>query len=629
VAIRLGARLGIAAERARVAAGRAAVVARQLWEEALLYMPAWGAAEEHDAEALEGPDALAEIKRLARRPLLAVVVFGLVLNVLALTIPIYMSQIYDRVLSSYSPETLVMLTVMALGLLVLFVAIDHVRVQVLSRTALKAEQAVGPALLAASVKDQLAGRPDANLPLRDMITLRNTASSPPIAALCDAPIVPFFILVSFLIHTLLGIMTLVGVLSMLGLAIANQRATAKRIETAGRSANALIYASEQQTRNAEVIEAMGLLGGLTQRWRAAQGRALGHQLASYDSGAAFQAASRYLRLALQVLTLGLGAGLVLQGEVTPGMMFAASIILSRGLQPVESAVGSWRTLAGAKSSYERIRDALMRAGRTPDAMPLPPPSGALELENVYAVLGPERRAVLRAVSLSLRPGESLGILGPSASGKSTLGRIMLGIWPAATGKVRLDGADITQWPRAALGPHIGYLPQEVELFPGTVADNIARMGMPDSDMVLAAARAAGIHELVLHLPQGYDTRIMAGGLMLSPGQRQRIGLARALYGAPRLILLDEPNANLDGEGEEALARALREAKSWGATLIVIAHRLTVLQNVETLLLLRDGLVQGLGPKEEILGRLAGRPGQIAAGTVVPMFNILQRPGPQI
>jgi PrtD family type I secretion system ABC transporter len=317
--------------------------------------------------------------------------------------------------------------------------------------------------------------------------------------------------------------------------------------------------------------------------------------------------------------LGLGAGLVIGGQVTPGVMFASSIILSRALQPVEAIVGSWRMLVSSKAGYDRIEAALQRAGRAPQAMPLPAPQGALSIEGVYASLGTERRPVLHGVSFSLRAGETLGILGPSASGKSTLARVILGLLPVMAGKVRLDGADITQWPRVALGPHLGYLPQEVELFPGTVADNIGRMGDPDPELVIDAARAAGVHDLVLRLPHGYDTRIMAGGHMLSPGQSQRIGLARALYGRPRLLVLDEPNANLDGEGEEALARALRKAKQGGATIIVIAHRLGVLQNVETLLILRDGAVQAFGPKDQVMTSLA-RASQLAVGTVVPIHK---------
>jgi PrtD family type I secretion system ABC transporter len=556
-----------------------------------------------DFEA-EGANALAKARQALRRPLLAVALFSLVINVLALTVPIYMTQVYDRVLTSYSLETLVLLTLLALGLLALLVALDNVRAQVLTRAALEAEQTLGPALYAAAAQDHLAGRVDAGLPLRDLVSLRGFATSPVLTACFDAPVAPLYVLVTFLIHPLLGAIALLGALVMLGAAVANQAATAKRVERAGKASNALLHGADQQTRNADVIAAMGLLPALRRRWRAAQDGALGEQLAANDRGGLYQMTLRFVRLSLQIVILAFGAWLVIAGDITAGAMFASSIILSRGLQPLEVAVGSWRAMLAARASASRIREALGRAAVRGVVLSLPAPEGRVAVENVYFLAGTARRPILKGVSLDLAPGECLGIVGPAASGKSTLARLILGVLAPSSGKVRIDGADVAQRSRADFGPHVGYLPQEVELFPGTVADNIARMETPDAEQVVAAAQWAGVHEMILRLPQGYDTPIMAGGLVLSPGQRQRIALARALYRAPKLLVLDEPNSNLDAEGELALGAALKQAKERGATLIVIAHRAGVLREADKVLVLRDGLAQHYGVRDEVLARVA-------------------------
>jgi PrtD family type I secretion system ABC transporter len=596
------------------------------WDRALVWAPVWGKAGGEPQAALAGKAALEAVHKGLRRPLMAVAIFSLVMNLLALTVPIYMSQVYDRVLTSYSAETLIMLTILALALLRLFVALDNIRGKILMRGALKAEQALAPALLGAAIQDQLAGRADSSLPMRDLAALRTFATSPVLMALFDAPLVPLYVLITFLIHPVLGALTFLGALGMLGLALANQAATAKRLEKAGAASNALLYSADQQIRNADVIQAMGLLPALGTRWRRNQDVNLAEQLVANDKGGGYQVATRFLRLAMQVIVLGSGAALVLGGNLTPGMMFAASIILSRGLQPVELVVGSWRALVAAKGNYQRIVGALERASAPTLPMALPAPKGRLELESVTFLAGRERRAILKGVSLTLQAGEALGIIGPAASGKSTLARVVLGVWPATAGKVRLDGAEISQWERAALGVHVGYLPQEVELFPGTVAENVARMGEPDADAVVAAAQVSGVHDMILRLPDGYNTKIMAGGLILSPGQRQRIALARAFFGGPKLLVLDEPNANLDFEGEEALLNALKEAHERGITTIVIAHRLGVLRHVDKVLLLRDGAVQAIGNRDEVMARLSQGAGRAQVGTVVQMPNLAPRPG---
>ena len=566
-------------------------------------------------------DAMGQVKADLRRPLVAVGAFGLVINLLSLTVPLYMSQVYDRVLSSYSIETLVMLTVITVALLALLAALDGVRHRLMTQAALKAEQTLGPALFAASVKDQLVGRGDATQPLRDLVALRAFATSPVVTSFFDAPLVPLYVLVIFLMHWSLGLAALCGALLMLGFAVLNQTMTTRRTEQANKGTNALLYSADQQSRNADVIEAMGLMPDLAHRWRVAHDGVISDQFTAYDRSAHFQTLSRFVRLCLQVLILALGAALVLEREITPGIMFAASIVLARGLQPVEAAIGSWRALLAAKGQIRRMRDALVRSRVEREPMPLPEPQGQLSLETVVFIAGAERKAILRGISFSLAAGEVLGVIGPTASGKSTLARVILGVWPATSGKVRLDGTDVGQWDRPALGRHVGYLPQEVELFPATIAQNIARMAEVDPEAVVAAAQMAGVHDMILRMPQGYDTRIMAGGLMISPGQRQRIALARAFYGAPKLVVLDEPNANLDGEGEEGLGQALAQAKDRAVTVIVITHRLGVLRHTDKILALRDGAIQAYGGRDEVLARFARRPTNGQVAPVAPVRSV--------
>jgi PrtD family type I secretion system ABC transporter len=570
-----------------------------------------------------GPDALAALKEYLRRPLIAIAMFSLVINLLMLTVPLYMMQVYDRVLSSFSVETLVMLTGIALGLLLLQTFVENVRSRLLTRAVLKAEQCLGGVLLRATMEDHRAGRPDAGQAMRDLYMLRGFATGPALSIMFDAPLVPIYVILIFMIHTTLGVTAIWGAAAILMLAFFNQRMTEKPLHQANHAMNRLLAASELQARNADVVTAMGLAPTLLDRFGKRHDAALKAQWIANDDGGYFQTGTRFLRLALQVGALGLGALLVLKGEMTGGMMLAVSIILSRALAPIEAAVSSWRALVAAGEGIGRIKDALTRLGEDSASMVLPAPKGRLSFENAVLIAGPERHAIIKGVSFTLEPGTSLGIIGPVASGKSTLGRLALGVMGATSGKVRLDGADLALWPRDALGPHIGYLPQEVELFSGTVAENIARMGTPNSEAVIRAAEWAGVQDMILRLPLGFDTPIMAGGLMLTPGQRQRIALARAFYGDPKLVVLDEPNANLDGDGEEALARTLTRAKAARVTVIVIAHRPGVLAQVERILLLQAGAAVAFGPRDEVLGRLTQRAQGVS---IAPFLNVVPRPG---
>ena len=600
--------------------------ARPYAKSAAAYARAWlnPQPELEPATGRNGSEIMERVRENLRRPLVAAGLFSLVINLLMLTVPLYMMQVYDRVLSSFSIETLIMLTMIAAGLLLLQTVLENARSQVITRAVLKTEQALGVPLLKAMMEDQRAGRPDAGHALRDLYSLRGFATGPSVTALFDAPLVPLYILLAFLIHPTLGITAIWGALAILLLAFANQKMTAKRLAQASHSMNRLLSGVDQQARNADAVTAMGLMPALIDRFKLRHDAALRNQWAANDDGGLFQSGTRLLRLVLQMAALGLGAFLVVKGQMTGGMMLAASIIIGRALAPVDAVVASWRGLVQARDGMERIKATLERLGEDDEeVMALPAPRGRLTMENDVLIAGPERQALLKGISFSLEPGGSLGIIGPAASGKSTLGRLVLGVIPATSGKVRLDGADISRWPRGALGPHLGYLPQEVELFPGTVAENIARMGLPDPDAVIEAAEIAGVREMVLKLPRGFDTPIMAGGLMLTPGQRQRIALARAFYGSPKLVVLDEPNANLDGEGEEALNRALKRAKAEGITLLVIAHRLGVLSHVDRILLLQGGAAVASGPRDEVLARLSQR--AVHTGSVAPVLNFVHRP----
>jgi ATP-binding cassette subfamily C exporter for protease/lipase len=419
----------------------------------------------------------------------------------------------------------------------------------------------------------------------------------------DAPWLPIFLVVAFLFHPWFGVMTLVLALVLIGLAIWGELATRASLAEANQMSVKSASYVNSTLHNAEVIQALGMLPALRQRWSFLQRGIITAQARASDRSARITSMTRFVRISGQSLSLGLGALLVLEGQISAGMMIAMSLLLGRALAPVEIAIGSWKQFGGARQGYQRLSQLLEQQPRAREPMPLPAPSGALRLEHVHAGPPGATLPTVRDIHFALNKGEVLAIIGPSASGKSTLARALVGIWPTLAGAVRLDNAEISQWSPEALGPHLGYLPQDIELFDGSVAENIARFGELDSRKIIEAGRYAGIHEMVLRFPKGYDTLLGPGGLGLSGGQKQRIGLARAVYGTPAMIVLDEPNSNLDEAGEVALVHALRSLKNAGSTVIMITHRPSVLGMVDKILLLNDGVQQLFGPRDQVLKAL--------------------------
>jgi PrtD family type I secretion system ABC transporter len=528
--------------------------------------------------------------------------FSLAINLLLLVPPLYMLQVFDRVLASRSVETLVVLTVAAIVALLVMAVLDVLRARLLGAAGAALDRGLGPRVLDGLLAQtaRLSGGAYLN-GLRDVNTLRTFLGGAGLMALFDAPWLPIFLLVIFLFHPMLGIVALVGAIAMLALAVLNERLTRKPLERSQVEARRAGRFIDANVRNAEVVNALGMLPAVTQRWAKLNDAALLEQMRANRIGGSLTGWTKFARQFIQLAMLAVGAFLVVAQDVTAGVMIAATILLGRALAPVETLIAGWRSLVEARNAWRRLHD-LLSANPPADAgTQLPAPEGRVELEGVAFRLGD--KVILRGVSFKLAAGESLGLIGPSASGKSTLARLIVGVWKSAAGVVRLDGADVAAWPRESLGPYLGYLPQDVELFGGTVAENIARLGSPDATEVVRAAQRAHVHELILRLPKGYDTEIGEAGQALSPGQRQRIALARALYGKPRLVVLDEPNANLDHEGEEALLRTLEILKADGVTVVIIAHRPSLLRNVDKMLVLNDGAVASFGPRAEVMARV--------------------------
>ncbi|TVS00486.1 MAG: type I secretion system permease/ATPase [Rhodospirillales bacterium] len=557
-------------------------------------------------ERIESP--FAALKRESRSGIGLLVLFSFCINILVLTSPIYMMQTYDRVLASGHQETLLFMTLIA-GVAVLVMGLlEAVRSRILGRLGDWLEQKLAPDLIAASMRGALQGLAPNAQALRDLATVRGFIGGNGVNAGLDSPWTPIFITVIWLMHPMLGTIALAAAVVLLVTALIGEALARAPMQSAQKLAISNTHKADSALRNAEVFQAMGMLPGFLATWMRQCHRAIGLQREAGDRHAALTGFSKFFRLFVQILILGAGAYLVLRHELTPGGMIAASILLGRALAPVDQAIGAWKAFIAARDAWGRLSRLLTGLPPLPAVMPLPAPKGAVACEQVVVQMAGRDQPTLAGVSFSLAPGEVLGILGPSAAGKSTLCRLLTGTWKPSRGHVRLDGADIFRWPAEQLGPFIGYLPQDVELFSGSIMENIARLAPePDPQAVVDAAVTAGVHEIILRLPSGYETQIGEGGSVLSGGQRQRIGLARALYRRPRLIVLDEPSANLDTEGEAALNRAIVAAKGWGATVILVAHAPRILAPADKLLVLQDGQVRLFGPRDEVLAKLAGAP----------------------
>jgi ATP-binding cassette subfamily C protein len=532
------------------------------------------------------------------------IVFSFFINLLLFVSPLYMLQIYDRVLGARNLVTLAGITIIAAFLLLVWAGLEMLRSRLLVRAGMLFDEAMAAPMFRTVHRGLLREPSSINSQyLRDVDVVREFFTGPGLIAFCDLPWFPVFVFAAFLLHPWFGYIAVGGGAITLMLAVLNEATTRATLYEASRASMLATQQAQATFRNAEVVQAMGMLDALTGRWGALHGEVLRLQARASDNAGAILAFTKFFRVLLQTAILGAGAYLAIAHEISAGMMIAASIIIGRALQPIEVTVGNWKGFLAARESLARMKTLFQAAGEEPSRMPLPRPNGILNVENLVAAPPGGGRAVLKAVSFALAAGETLGVVGPSAAGKSSLARVLVGVWRSAGGAVRLDGFELSHWNPHELGRHIGYLPQDVELFAGSVAENIARFGAVDKDAVISAAELAGCHELIQNLPDGYNTNIGEGGQILSGGQRQRIALARCLYGDPGLVVLDEPNANLDSAGEEALVQAILRLKAAGVTVVLITHKVNILSILDRILLMGDGMAQVYGPREAVLRRL--------------------------
>jgi PrtD family type I secretion system ABC transporter len=556
------------------------------------------------------PEAAA--RSILRPALAGTFAISLVINILMLTGPLYMLQVYDRVLTSRSVETLVVLTILIVGLFATMGLLDLIRARILARTAIRLDGALAGPMLSGTVRVAPASAAAAPSPMRDLDQIRQFVAGPAPAAMLDLPWAPLYFGLVFLLHPVLGLVALVGASVLIALSIYNQVATRKPMAESAEATARCDSLVEAGRRGAETLRALGMTEAFRRRWLVEHNRSLGLQLRAGDSAGTSATATKVARMLLQSLLLGTGAWLALHDAVSPGAMIASSIIAGRALAPVEQIVAYWRSIGAVSGSVQRCRACLAAVPAQDTALDLPAPRGELAVTGLYVAPPGGTQPVLKGLGFTLAPGDAMAVIGPSAAGKSTLARALVGIWPARAGDIRLDGAALTQWDPAELGRHIGYLPQDTVLFDGNIAENIARLDPdPDPQAVIAAARAAGVHEMILRLDQGYATRVGEGGASLSGGQRQRIALARALYGNPALIVMDEPNANLDSTGEAALVEAIGRMRAQGRIVVVMAHRRSVISAVNRILALKEGRQTAFGPPEKLLSADRPRPSKEA------------------
>lgn len=531
--------------------------------------------------------------------------FSAAVNLLQLIPILYMMQVYDRVLASGSYTTLGMLTLLMVCLLMAMGGFEWVRSYILVAASNKIELVLRKRIFDATFKMALvnpASRAGAQ-PISDLIGLRQFLTGNGVFAFFDAPWFPIYLAVMFMFHFWFGISALIAGLVMVALAYINEKVTNQKLKDANSQAAQVSNRVASSLRNAEVIEAMGMTDSVRNSVQEQSDKVLLLQTDASKKAGMLSGISKTFRMIVQSLMIGLGALLALNNMISPGALIAGSMLLGRALAPIDMLVATWKGFSIARAQYERLSKILDQITPEKERMELPAPLGNLSVEALMVAPPGTKVPVLKGVTLQLNAGEALGIIGPSASGKSTLARAILGIWPAMSGKVRLDGADISAWDRTHLGPFIGYLPQDIELFDGSISDNICRFGTKDPELVVAAARMAGIHEMILQQPEGYDTIIGGNRGALSGGQRQRIGLARAIYGNPKLIVLDEPNSNLDDQGERELVSAILRIKASGCTVVIISHRTLVLSSVDKLLILKEGTPVAFGPRDQVMASL--------------------------
>ena len=554
-------------------------------------------------EIEKGLTELRDARRASRSLFWSAGVFSIFVNLLMLTGPIFMLQVYDRVLGSRSEETLLALFILMGFLFAMMGVLDFVRGRVLSRIGARFQAKLDHRVFAAVIRKSsiLQGESEAANALRDLEAVQRLMGSPVFAAIFDIPWAPVFLLGITIFHPWLGALAVVGGGILICVTILNQVMTKNPVLEANRSMMQAEHFSEQMRNEAEMIRSMGMQGAAFQRWNQLRQRALSFSMYSGDQSGRFTTMSKTFRLFLQSAMLGLGAYLVLQAELTPGAMIAASILLGRALAPLDLAIGQWPAIQRAMKGWNNLAELLGTVPVEPERTPLPIPAARLSVQQVTVVPPGEKIASLRLISFDVEPGEAVGVIGPSGSGKTTLARALTGVWRVAGGKVRLDGAALDQYDPDVLGQHIGFLPQRVQLFDGTITENISRLSMtPDPAMVIRAAKKAAAHDIILKLPDGYDTRVTAGGGRLSGGQIQRIGLARAMYGDPILLVLDEPNSNLDNEGSRALNAAIRQLKSEGKSVLIMAHRPAAIEECDKLLVLDGGARRAFGPRDEVM-----------------------------
>jgi len=575
------------------------------------------------APPAQGDTALTRTVRACRSQFMVVGLFSLVVNLLQLTTSIYMMQVYDRVLATRNTDTLLYLTLITFGALALLAILEAMRGQIMQRAAAWIEQTVAPEGFTRAIESQLRGRTYRMEALRDLAVCRGFVSSPAMLSIYDVPWVPIYLAFIFLLHPMLGWVAVAGAVLLFGLTLVNEATTSALLRKANAAAAQAQRRSESVVRNAEVIDSMGMMPAVLHRWREATWKGIPDQQRAADRAGIVLALTKFFRLGVQVAILGVGAVLVLNNEMTSGSMIAGSIIMGRALAPVEQLIGGWKQLVAARTAYRRLKGFLSLPRLRPPGIPLPEPEGRLAAERVSFGFPGQQVPVIKGVTFALEPGESLAVIGPSAAGKTTLIRLLCGSYEPVAGSVRLDGANVFQWQREDFGRHIGYMPQDVELFDGTVFENIARLQDAEPDRVYEAAKLAGCHEMILRLPKGYETEIGEGGTHLSGGQRQMVGLARALFGNPKLLILDEPNSNLDGDAESVLVETLRHLKERGTTVVVVSHRPSLVQGVDKVLLLRDGAVEIFGPRAEVMKRVAG-PRPAAVGGTPPAGRLDDR-----